>query len=256
MILTEGGAAREPAALTVRLAQGEHEIEQALRLRYSVFVEEERNLQMRSEAGLETDAYDAYCDHLIVVDEETQRVVGTYRLLPGPRAGSAIGFYSESEFNLDSFTVDRMHTLELGRSCIHPEYRGGRTIGLLWEGIADYITKHDLHYLIGCASMHLRTIEETNLIYTMLKRKDILTDRFGVRPLETHRIAGLKTVETDLEEKEVFRMLPPLMKGYQWLGAEIGGDPAYDSIFGTVDFFIVLQKDRVARRYRKHFLKS
>ncbi|WP_426453759.1 GNAT family N-acetyltransferase [Paenibacillus sp. S-38] len=256
MILTEGGAAREPAALTVRLAQGEQEIEQAHRLRYSVFVEEEKNMKLRSEQGLETDDYDDYCDHLVVVDEEAQRVVGTYRLLPGRRASGGIGFYSESEFDLSAFTVDRLHTLELGRSCIHPDYRGGRTIGLLWEGIADYITRHELQYLIGCASVHLRTIEETNLICTMLKRRGILTDRFGVRPLETHRIDGLRSVETDLEEKEIFRMLPPLMKGYQWLGAEIGGDPAYDSIFGTVDFFIVLQKDRVTRRYRKHFLKG
>ncbi|MCZ8521495.1 MULTISPECIES: GNAT family N-acetyltransferase [Paenibacillus] len=250
-----GGAAREQAALTVRLA-GEREREQAYRLRYNVFVEEEKNMLMRTEHGLEMDAYDAYCDHLVVVDETDGQVVGTYRLLPGRQAMDGIGFYSETEFDLGAFTLDRTQTLELGRSCIHPDYRSGRTIGLLWEGIASYIMQHGLLYLIGCASVHIRTIEETNLIYTMLKRKGVLTDHLGVTPLASHRIQGLRTVETDLGESEIFRMLPPLMKGYQRLGAEIGGDPAYDAVFGTVDFFIVLQKDRVTRRYRSHYFKG
>jgi putative hemolysin len=102
----------------------------------------------------------------------------------------------------------------------------------------------------------MNSIDELNLIYTMLRQKQVITDRYGIKPLDTHRIAGLQQLEHALEEKEVFRKLPPLMKGYQWLGAEIGGDPAYDDVFGTVDFFIVLEKDRVTRRYRKHFLNS
>jgi putative hemolysin len=88
----------------------------------------------------------------------------------------------------------------------------------------------------------------------MLRKKQVLTDRYGIAPLESHRIRGLQEIETELTDKEVFRKLPPLMKGYQWLGAEIGGDPAYDALFDTVDFFIILEKDRVTRRYKKHFL--
>lgn len=245
-----------PARLAVRLAETTSEIERAQRLRYEVFVEEERNLRLRSETGLERDEYDAYCDHLIVEDMDTEEVVGTYRLLPGDRAVRNIGFYSETEFDLAAFAPYMTRTLELGRSCIAPAYRGGKAIQLLWEGIASYISERGYDFLIGCASVHMRSIQDLNLIYTMLRRKEVMTDRFGIRPLETHRIAGLTLMDDELDEKEVFRSLPPLMKGYQWLGAEIGGDPAYDEVFETVDFFIILQKDRVTRRYRKHFLKA
>lgn len=247
--------ARTPQ-LAVKLASNGIEVEQALRLRYEVFVEEEKNMKMRTESGLEQDEYDAYCDHLIVQDLAANRVVGTYRLLPGDRALNNIGFYSETEFDLAGFAPYKARTLELGRSCISPEYRGGKAIQLLWEGIADYITERGYDYMIGCASIHMSSVAELNLIYTMLRRKEVITDRFGIKPLATHRIGGLALIDQELDEKEVFRRLPPLMKGYQWLGAEIGGDPAYDEIFETVDFFILLQKERVTRRYRKHFLNG
>jgi putative hemolysin len=247
---------QQPAHLAVMLACGSGDVEQALRLRYRVFVEEEKNMKMLDENGLEQDEYDADCDHLIVKDLETGCVVGTYRLLPGERALANRGFYSETEFDLTGFQAYKAQTLELGRSCIAPEYRSGKAIQLLWEGIAQYITERGYRYLIGCASVHMNSIDELNLIYTMLRQKQVITDRYGIKPLDTHRIAGLQQLEHAPEEKEVFRTLPPLMKGYQWLGAEIGGDPAYDDVFGTVDFFIVLEKDRVTRRYRKHFLNS
>ncbi|WP_025844347.1 GNAT family N-acetyltransferase [Paenibacillus ehimensis] len=253
--LAASQAASEPSILTVKLADTDLEVEQALRLRYQVFVEEEKNMRMRTENGLERDSYDDYCDHLIVKDVITGEVVGTYRLLPGERASSGIGFYSETEFDLHAFDSLKRQTLELGRSCIAPAYRGSRAIQMLWEGIAAYMTELGYRYLIGCASVRLPNLEELNLIYTMLRSKQVITERYGVRPLETHRIRGLRTVESELTEK-IFRSLPPLMKGYQWLGAEIGGDPAYDSLFDTIDFFIVLEKDRITRRYKKHFLKG
>lgn len=254
MIPTATQTSLDPSRLTVRLAAGDGEVEQALRLRYRVFVEEEKNMRLRTDSGLEQDAYDAYCDHLIVKNVDTDEVVGTYRLLPGQRAVRHIGFYSETEFDLSGFHTSKSQTLELGRSCIDPAYRGGRAIQLLWEGIADYMTLNDYRYMIGCASMHLTTIADVNDMYTLLRRKQVITDRFGVRPLDSHRIAGLQLIESELSDKDIFRKLPPLMKGYQWLGAEIGGEPAYDALFDTVDFFIVLEKDRVTKRYQKRFM--
>jgi putative hemolysin len=256
LIQTAAQSAPQQSNLSVMLASNSSEIEQAMRLRYQVFVEEEKNMQMLNETGLEQDEYDVYCDHLIVKDLDSERIIGTYRLLPGKRAIKNIGFYSETEFDLSSFQEQKTEALELGRSCIDPAYRGGRAIQMLWEGIAGYISEHNYRYLIGCASVHLQHLDELNLIYSMLRSKQVLTDRFGIQPLESHRIEGLQTVTSELSEKEVFRKLPPLMKGYQWLGAEIGGDPAYDKLFDTIDFFIVLERDRLTRRYKKHFLNQ
>ncbi|MDF2923386.1 MAG: hypothetical protein K0R57_2300 [Paenibacillaceae bacterium] len=238
------------------MALSDAEIESAFRLRYEVFVEEERNLQLRNSSGLETDKYDAYCDHLIVKDLEQQAVVGTYRLLPGDRAADHIGFYSESEFDLTGLYGLMPQTLELGRSCIAPEYRNGRAISLLWEGILSYAERWSYHYMIGCASIPFKNREDLLQIYTLLRQNGAITDRYGIKPLETHRIDALQLVELADKDKDVFRKLPPLMKGYQWLGAEIGGDPAYDPLFDTVDYFVVLNKERLSRRYQRRLRQS
>ncbi|QGQ99988.1 GNAT family N-acetyltransferase [Paenibacillus psychroresistens] len=240
--------------LSVKLAETITELEQAYQLRYRVFVEEEKNLRLINSTGLETDSYDAFCDHLIVVDEDNGVVVGTYRLLPGERVSKHIGFYSQTEFDLTTFSEHTHKTLELGRSCIAEPYRGGRAIQLLWEGIAIYIAERGYEYLIGCASVHIKNETELNEIYSLLKYKHVITERYGIQPLPSHRISSLCYIDVSEREKEIFRKLPPLMKGYQWLGAQIGGDPAYDAVFETVDFFIVLHKDQITRRYRKHFI--
>ncbi|WP_028551711.1 GNAT family N-acetyltransferase [Paenibacillus sp. UNC451MF] len=254
MIQTAAQISPQSSNLYVKLVTHSDELEQAMRLRYQVFVEEEKNMRLLNDTGLEQDEYDFLCDHLIVKDMNRDQVVGTYRLLPGERAVSSNGFYSETEFDLSAFQEHKEYSLELGRSCIDPAYRGGKAIQMLWEGIARYIAVRNYRYLIGCASVHLQSLEDLNVIYSMLKMKQVITDRFGIQPLATHQIQGLQLSEYEMTDKEVFRKLPPLMKGYQWLGAEIGGDPAYDEWFNTVDFFIVLEKDRVTRKYRKHFL--
>jgi putative hemolysin len=247
-------ARRQPSSLVVKLAETVEEIEQALRLRYRVFVKEENRANLYNDRGIESDEYDEFCDHLLVKDLEFNKVIATYRLLPGERAVQNIGFYSETEFDLSGFPLDKTRTLELGRSCIEQEYRGGKAIQMLWEGIAGYIGERGHRCLIGCASLPVSGKQEQNKIYSLLKKQNIITERFGVKPLDSRRISDLQEVDISGEEKEIFRRLPPLLKGYQWLGAEIGGDPAYDPLFQTIDFFIVLETARLAKKYRRHFL--
>lgn len=242
-------------ALVVKLAETEEEIEKAFRLRYQIFVEEARNFHLMNQIGKEQDLYDEYCDHLIVLHAESEEVVGTYRLLPGERVMNSHGFYSETEFDLSAFHPYKSITLEVGRSCIAPEYRNGKAIQMLWGGIADYIRQSGHQYLIGCVSLYLEDLKEINELYSMLKNKGIITEHFGIRPLDTHRIKGLTLLtEGQFDEKEVHRKLPPLLKGYQWLGAQLAGEPVLDPIFQTVDFFVILETDNITSRYRRRFL--
>lgn len=254
--LNAGSLRGKLSSLEIRLARTPEELHQAFRLRYEVFAEEEQNENLLNNSGLETDEFDAYCDHVIVWDDEKQQVVGTYRLLSGQNTGDHITFYSETEFNLPFFREQREKVLELGRSCVAPDYRNGRVIGMLWEGIASYLSKYPHQYLIGCASFPFHSLEECNQIYTMLKKTDRITDRYGVTPLTSHRVQGLTELEMTFSDRELFRMLPPLMKGYLWLGAELAGEPAYDPIFNTVDYLVVLDTNCITDKYKRHFLPS
>lgn len=255
----KGGQMREGAAvrhssLIVKVAERTEEIEQAMQLRYQSFIPEGDPTGTEGSVGMERDEYDAYCDHLIVVDEENGQVVGTYRLLPGKRAAGAIGFYSETEFLLADFRRFQPDTLELGRSCISPAYRNGRAIQLLWEGIARYVNEHALRYLIGCASMKPSHQQEVNEVYSLVRKSGIHCDHFGIQPRPSHRIPGLQEVEVSCSHKELIKRLPPLLKGYVWLGAQIAGEPAYDPLFQTTDFFVLLETTNISEKYKRHFL--
>jgi putative hemolysin len=240
--------------LEVRLAKTNEEIREAFKLRYRVFVEEEK-ADLANVSMVEKDAYDDYCDHLIVVRTDTQEVVGTYRLLNGMKALKGNGFYSETEFDLSQFRPRMPETVELGRSCVLKEFRDGRAISLLWAGIGQYILLHEIKYLIGCASLSKDAGVNVNEIYTYLKNNH-LSNEVYVEPKPAHKIRGLSETELTADPRLIFRSLPPLVKGYLRLGAFIAGEPAYDPVFNTFDLFMVLDRQNVVKRYQQNYLKA
>ncbi|TRZ67964.1 MAG: GNAT family N-acetyltransferase [Rhodocyclaceae bacterium] len=139
--------------LHVGLAHSNTEILDAQRLRYRVFADElGARLQTRT-PGVDEDYYDRFCEHLVVRDELSRKIIGTYRILSPAAARRAGSYYSETEFNLERLKHLRDRTVEVGRSCVDPEYRTGGTIALLWSGLVRYMLQNNYEYLIGCASI-------------------------------------------------------------------------------------------------------
>src|SRR5262249_819196 len=148
-------------SLEVKLASTLTELDAAMRLRFEVFnLELQEGLVSSYDRGYDTDAYDAYCDHLIVKDTISGEVVGTYRLLRGSQGERQMGFYSENEFELRDLKGLRGEMLELGRSCIAVTHRSFATLNLLWSAIANYAVERNLSYLFGCASLHVSEASE------------------------------------------------------------------------------------------------
>ena len=237
----------------VKLATTPEEMEGLYRLRYQAFAMETNNEQLMNDAGMEQDSFDHWCDHLIVKDQLSGEVVGTYRLLPGSRVTFSKGFYSQSEFDFTFATWDIHRVLELGRSCVAPAYRNGRVIQLLWEGIALYLSVYPHDHLIGCASMEVPNVHDLDTIITWMKQKKTINNRYGIQPLTKNRIHRLTEVPVLFSDREMFRKLPPLLKGYLSLGAQIATEPAYDPIFDTIDFLIVMPVDALNSRFMRRF---
>ncbi len=250
------GEARKSRQLEVRLATSEQEIRETLELRYNVFnLEMKEGLPRSSQTGQDQDEYDPFCDHLVVVDRERgEEIVGTYRILRGEVARTHLGFYSETEFDLSALESLHREMAEVGRSCVHPRYRDGSVISLLWSGIAGYLKEHSIRYLMGCASLHSMEAKLASETYSFLREKDHLSSPpLRVVPLASHHLDGFDP-DLPLEDSaRVRKAIPPLLKGYLRLGAKIGGHPALDPEFGTVDFFVLFDSNLVTSRYGNHY---
>lgn len=239
--------ARRAGNLQVRLARSETEIVEAQRLRYRVFAEELGARLSPKTPGVDRDVFDPYCEHLVVHDQDSDRIVGTYRIL-SPAAARRIGcYYSESEFDLTRLHLLRGDMVEIGRSCIDPEYRTGATIALLWNGLARYMAQGDYRYMIGCASISMADGGHAAAnIYSRLGRY--------LAPIE-YRVFPRHPLPVDHLYTGQPAELPALIKGYLRAGAWVGGDPAWDPDFNTADLLIMMSMARVDQRYARHFLE-
>ncbi|WP_392959966.1 GNAT family N-acetyltransferase [Streptomyces sp. LN245] len=236
-----------PTRYTVTLARDEADVRAAQRLRHDVFAGEMGALLNTPQPGLDIDAFDAYCDHLLVRDTETDQVVGTYRLLPPERAAIAGRLYSESEFDLGPLAGIRSGLVEVGRSCVHPDHRDGAVIGLIWAGIARYMIDGGHEWLAGCCSIPLADGGALAAgTWDRVAAKHLAPEEFRVRPLLPWSAEGVaRPARTEL---------PPLLRGYLRLGAWVCGEPALDADFGVADMYVLLSMSRVNPRYLRHFL--
>lgn len=235
--------------LELVVARTPEEIKASQRLRFSVFTEEMGAVFPGSANGLDVDDFDPWCEHLLVREQGTQKVVGTYRLLTPVNAQRLGRFYSESEFDLSGLQHMRHHVIELGRSCIHPQYRNGAVIMLLWVGIAGIVKHLKLRYVLGCASVSLRDGGVT-AAHVWQQAKQNLAEPSGLPVL--HPLYPYPVGRLELDAGLPARM-PPLIKGYLKVGARICGAPAWDPDFNTADFPVLLNIDDMDARYRRHF---
>lgn len=253
--------------LEVRLARSRKEIKKAQRLRYEVFYEEMSAIADASTLASrrDRDAFDAICDHLLVIDHSALKrnklgrlkpeIVGTYRLLRQEVAEANGGFYTASEYNIQSL-VDAnpgKRFLELGRSCVLKPYRNKKTVELLWHGIWSYVLRHKIDVMIGCAS-----IEGTNpdLIadqLSFLHHNAQAPESWRVRAIDERYVSMNRMPVEALNQKEALRALPPLVKGYLRLGAYIGDGAVVDHQFGTTDVLIIMPVCSLNARYVNYY---
>ena len=233
--------------LKVSLARSPAEVAEAQSLRYQVFAEE-MGAQLSGTGGLDIDGFDAFCEHLLVRDNATNQVVGTYRILNPNSASEAGGYYSAGEFDLSRLAHLFNNMVEVGRACVHQNYRNGGTITMLWAGLANYMQMHNYEYMIGCASVPIHDGGHMAAsLYNKLKDDYLSPAEYRVFPHNPLPIHALK--------KDLQVVCPPLIKGYMRLGAYICGEPAWDASFNTADMLVMLPLSKIQSRYASHFLK-
>lgn len=245
----------------IRLSRNPVDIAAAQRLRYQVFYGEMSAVPTPAMAAAERDFdhFDALCDHLLVYDHNRpagEEVVGTYRLLRREVADRHGGFYSASEYDIAPL-IEKVGGLgglmELGRSCVHRDYRTNATIQLLWRGITNYMGDHAITHMFGCASLPGTDPDKLALPLSYLWHHHLAPPDLRVRALPDRHIAMDRLGYDNLSLRAAIQALPPLVKAYLRLGAYIGDGAVVDEQFGTTDVFILLPVARIAPKYYAHF---
>jgi L-ornithine Nalpha-acyltransferase len=252
-------------SLEVRLAQTAAEVRQAQKLRYRVFYQEGPAIANPSRlfARRDVDAYDAICDHLLVLDHAARdaqnanrpAVVGTYRLLRQPLAEEFGGFYTAAEFDIGALIArhPNLQFLELGRSCVLAPYRNKRTVELLWHGISGYIKQNKTDVMFGCASLDGTEPKQLALPLSFLHHYSRAPENWRTRTVPERYVEMNRMSKETIDPREALRNLPPLVKGYLRLGAYIGEGAVIDHEFGTTDVLIVLPMEAITKRYNERF---
>lgn len=238
---------RRTTRLAVSLARRHGDVEAAQRLRYRVFVDEMGARVDSPQPGIESDRFDPFCQHLIVRDRASDQVVGCYRILTDEGARDAGGFYSQTEFDLTRILALPGRFMEVGRTCVHPDYRNGSTLALLWRGLTRFMYSHGYDHMIGCASVPLHGGTGYALaVYRALIKHYQGPEGCRVYPKMRLPHASANTV--------TFAEAPPLLRAYLRAGARICGEPAWDPFFGVADLFLLLRRQDIRGRYARHFL--
>ena len=244
----------------IKLVQTKSELKKAQALRYSVFYKEKKAKPTlpKKLIRLDYDKIDKFADHLIVIDKNTKnKIVGTYRLIRGDVAELYGGYYSSTEFNLINIVnnYQNKHILELGRSCVHQNYRNGTIMNLLWKAIAEYVKLYDIKVLIGCASFSGTDPIMYSEELTYLRDNFSLPANLSVESYDNNIYPAYKLNNNNNSNPlRTFAKLPPLIKGYLRVGGKVSDNFFVDYRFNTIDLFVVVCTDDIDTRYKKKYL--
>jgi len=233
----------------VRLATTDEDLRSAQRLRFEVFNKElNEGLDEAWITGCDEDRFDAVCDHLLVEENASNQIVGTYRMLPGPlAAASELGYYSAQEFDFTPFEPYRAKILELGRACVHQDHRNQTVVGILWRGLALYARNCGSRFFLGCSSLTSQNPDEGAAVYHHLTPKYLVDEPFRTVPtanfaFELRRMPGVPV------------KVPRLMAAYLAVGCRICGAPAIDREFKTIDFLTLCDFENVPLAVTRKYL--
>jgi putative hemolysin len=261
------GAPMEPLrfnAFEVRLAESEAEVEAAQRLRYRVFYDEMQARPSRQvkALGRDVDPYDAFCDHLLVLDRqktnggETAAVVGTYRLLRRSVAARHRGFYSAAEYDLEPLLRLPGEIVELGRSCVEAQYRNGGVMHVLWRGLMAYVHVYNINLMFGCASFHGTDARAFARALSYLHHFHLAPPSLRPRALPSQYVRMDLIPRSGIDVQAAMSELPPLIKGYLRAGSFVGDGAVIDRQFNTVDVCVIVKTDLITAKYDRRYRKQ
>lgn len=246
----------------LRLASDERDLLASQRLRYEVFVAElgGDGPMVDHDRRLERDSFDPHYDHLVLIDTRRdaaalEHVVGVYRLLPHDRAQALGRFYTEDEYDLTALRDSGRRLLELGRSCVHPDYRGGTAMYYLWNALSDYVLEREIEVLFGVASFHGTDIAALRQPLAYLHHNHLAPPALRVRARPEHFQPMDLLAPEAVDRRAALAQMPALIKAYLRLGGCVGEGAFIDHAFNTTDVCLLMDTAAMSERHRGYYAR-
>lgn len=234
---------------TIRIAKKEEEIEKALKLRYKIFYEE-LNRKFDSTKTIDRDEYDDQCHHLIVKENKSNMLVGTYRLQTYEQAMGGAGFYSDSIFKLNELSDSILtQSFEVGRACIEENHRNGRVLYLLWKGFAGYLQHFEKRYLFGSFGVPFNKVSDGSVLYNQFQKKNQLHPEYLINPREEYKYDLHEYPENNQDEINI----PPLLQNYLDIGCNICSKPAFYKSLGLFHVMVLMDVKKITPKIQRMF---
>lgn len=234
---------------TLLLTTDPDDISAVQRLRYDVF-STEPGFGLRNDDAVDADRFDEHCDHLIVREDRSGEIVGCYRMLPPPGAIAAGGLYSATEFDVSALDALRPSLVEMGRAVVRNDHRNGAVVLMMWTGILAYLDRSGYDYVSGCVSVPVFGAgapgTQIRGVRDFVRTRHLAPAPLSVFPYRPVQLDGRTLDDIEAPDRPA---IPPLMRGYLRLGAQICGEPAHDPDFAVADFPALLDKRRADTRY-------
>jgi putative hemolysin len=252
----------EEQHFVLKLADNQEDLIAAQRLRYRVFVDElgATGPTVDHETQREADEFDAVYDHLLLIDrridpQSRDHVVGVYRLLRSEVANAGPGFYSSAEYDLGPLENSGRRLLELGRSCVDADHRGGIAVYLLWNALAEYVLKHEVEVMFGVASYHGTDVSAIAQSLAFLHKNHLAPAdaRVQVRPDHFQRLDLIP--DDQIDRVQAMAQTPALIKAYLRLGGSIGDGAFIDRAFNTIDVCLMMDTARMSERHKQAYTR-
>lgn len=235
----------------IKLASTKDEFDDVYRLRYEELLLS-YNKDNTNESGMFIDEYDPHCDHLIAIDLNTKRVVGTYRLVRKKHIKSIGHFITETEYDISK--IKKYEIMELGRAVVKEEYRNGSIIMLLWKGLIRYATMNNIKYMFGTGSFHGINPQDYDQALSYLYYNHLSPIEVRAKALSNSRSDINLIPISELDIRKIKQQMPPLIKGYLKIGATFGEDAFLDISFNSLDVFVLFDVENVNPKYLQRFL--
>ena len=230
-----------------RLAEGPEDVERAQRLRFRAFIEGRGAAVEGPRAmGLDADDLDPQCDHMLVEERRSGALVCCFRMLPLADGREVGRSYSARYYDLTALRDYPEGMVEMGRFCVHPDYKDPDVIRVAWSAMVRYVEERRVGMLFGCSSFHGVDADDYADAFALLKEKHLAPNRWLPRvkaPRVFRYAARLKLRRPDM--KLAVKRMPPLLRTYLLMGGWVSDHAVIDHDLNTLHVFTGVEVGRV-----------